>query len=642
MRRGLTFRMTVASAVLAVLVGSAFGVLVYAVSDLRSAAQLSMRSQQLLASANEYQRLLVDIEVGERGYVLTGDRSFLKPWQDARAAFPAESRQFEQLAITPEEQAQARRIVRSAQSYIQDYSIPLVQLASRDEAAARSQVEANEGRQRADALRTEFDRLISGARQIGMSREQVAESAARRATIAGIVGVVGSAILVALFATYLTRSIVQPIRRAAAMAGRLAGGDLSTRMPETGAGEIKELERSFNTMGNSLEQNRDELARLVDEQAALRRLATLVARAVPGTTVFQAVTQEAGSVVGADGTRMLRYEVDGSATVLAEWGQAVAQIADRDRLWRDGRDIIYHVRRSGRHTRFDRDASPANAGGDGHRDVVADEDSPHEPRVSSAVGAPVEVDGRLWGVLTAFSTKDDPLPPDTEARFADFTELVALTIANTQARADLAASRARVVTAADQTRRRIERDLHDGVQQRLVSLVLDLRGIEAELPADRPELGEELAEVAGGLTGTLEELREVARGIHPAILSEAGLEPALRALARRAAIPVEVDVRVKTRLPQQVEVAAYYVAAEALTNAVKHARASGVEVTAYLREGRLYLSIRDDGAGGVNTDRGSGLVGLTDRVEALGGTLAITSQVGEGTELRVELPLANR
>ncbi|GAA5005446.1 CHASE3 domain-containing protein [Actinopolymorpha pittospori] len=634
--------MTVASAVLAVLVGSAFGVLVYAVSDLQSAAQLSMRSQQLLASANEYQRLLVDIEVGERGYVLTGDRSFLAPWQEARAAFPRESRQFEQLAITPQEQVQARRIVRSAQSYIQDYSIPLVQLASRDEAAARSQVEANEGRQRADALRTEFDRLISGARQVGMSREQVAESAARRATIAGLVGVVGSALLVALFAIYLTRAIVQPIRRAAAMAGRLAGGDLSTRMPETGAGEIKELERSFNTMGSSLEQNRDELARLVDEQAALRRLATLVARAVPGSTVFQAVTQEAGSVVGADGTRMLRYEVDGSATVLAEWGQAVAEIADRDRLWRDGRDIIYHVRRSGRHTRFDRDASPANAGGDGVCDAVADEDRTHEPRVSSAVGAPVEVEGRLWGVLTAFSTKDDPLPPDTEARFADFTELVALTIANTQARADLAASRARVVTAADQTRRRIERDLHDGVQQRLVSLVLDLRGIEAELPTDRPELGEELAEVAGGLTGTLEELREVARGIHPAILSEAGLEPALRALARRAAIPVEVDVRVKTRLPQQVEVAAYYVVAEALTNAVKHARASGVEVTAYVREGWLYLSIRDDGAGGVNTDRGSGLVGLTDRVEALGGTLAITSQVGEGTELRVELPLANR
>jgi signal transduction histidine kinase len=208
-----------------------------------------------------------------------------------------------------------------------------------------------------------------------------------------------------------------------------------------------------------------------------------------------------------------------------------------------------------------------------------------------------------------------------------------------QARADLAASRARIVAASDQARRRIERDLHDGTQQRLVSLGLGLRAAQRAVPSAQPELSRELSRVADGLAEVLEELREMSRGIHPAILSLGGLGPALKAVARRSPVPVELDVRVQGRLPERVEVAAYFVVSEALANVAKHARASVVRVRVEVRDDTLTTSISDDGVGGADPSRGSGLIGLTDRVEASGGTISISSHAGAGTRLTAELPL---
>jgi signal transduction histidine kinase len=205
-------------------------------------------------------------------------------------------------------------------------------------------------------------------------------------------------------------------------------------------------------------------------------------------------------------------------------------------------------------------------------------------------------------------------------------------------RAELSASRARIVTAADETRRRIERNLHDGVQQRLVSLGLELRAMEAAMPPD-PELQAQLAHTASGLVGALDDLVEISRGIHPAILAQGGLAPALKTLARRSPVPVELEVRAETRLPAPVEVAVYYIVSEALTNTAKHANASAVRVAVEARDTVLELSIRDDGSGGADPTRGSGLIGLTDRVDALGGTMNVASPVGEGTTLRITLPI---
>jgi len=218
-------------------------------------------------------------------------------------------------------------------------------------------------------------------------------------------------------------------------------------------------------------------------------------------------------------------------------------------------------------------------------------------------------------------------------------ELVTTAIANAESRSELAASRRRIVAASDETRRRIERNLHDGTQQRLVSLGLAVRAAEANLPPERDDLRAQLSGVAAGLVAAVEDLQEISRGIHPAILSKGGLGPALQALAHRSAIPVDLDITADVRLEEPIEVAAYFVASEALANAAKHSGATRIDVSLEQRDGRLLLSVRDDGIGGADAGRGSGLVGLTDRVEALGGSIRIVSRPGEGTQIAVELPV---
>jgi signal transduction histidine kinase len=259
--------------------------------------------------------------------------------------------------------------------------------------------------------------------------------------------------------------------------------------------------------------------------------------------------------------------------------------------------------------------------------------------VRFAAGAPIVVDGRLWGVMLTATTKPEPLPVAAESRIAEFTGLVAAAISNAQSRAELTASRARIVTAADETRRRIERDLHDGTQQRLVSLALEVRTAEATVPPEASELKPRLDSIAEGLSGAVEDLQEISRGIHPAILSKGGLGAALKTLARHSAVPVELEVEGGPRLPESVEVAAYYVVSEALTNVAKHAHASVVHVAVRADRSTVELTICDDGVGGADPARGSGLVGLRDRVETVGGTIEIASRRGEGTSVLVRLPI---
>jgi len=259
--------------------------------------------------------------------------------------------------------------------------------------------------------------------------------------------------------------------------------------------------------------------------------------------------------------------------------------------------------------------------------------------IHSRIAAPIVVAGRLWGAMASAWSTPERMPAGVEDRVKEFTELVATAIANADGRAQLTASRARIVAAADEARRHIERDLHDGVQQRLVSIALELRGAEAGIRPEQEALRAQLAHAARGLTAATEDLQRISRGIHPAILSAGGLGPALNTLARRSAVPVELNVRTDRRLPEPVEVAAYYVVSEALTNAAKHAHATRVHVDVTARDTLVELSVRDDGLGGADAGRGSGLIGLADRVEAVGGTLEIASPAGSGTFLHVEIPI---
>jgi signal transduction histidine kinase len=464
-RGGLTRRMIVASSLLALVIGAAFAVLLFSIADLNGTERSARQSEEVLVVANRLERSMIDVQTGERGFIITEQENLLDPWRAAQAAIPKQTATLEGLvANNPGQSAGAQRITQAITSYLRDYSIPLVDAAQRDPASARTVAAIEEGKKRLDVIRADFDGFLKTEQDFAVARQSHADAAADRAVFASASGLAGSILLIVVFAGYLTRAVARPIRWAAAMAGRLAGGDLRARLPEGGAGEIGVLERSFNSMAGSLEKSR----------------------------------------------------------------------------------------------------------------------------------------------------------------------------------AELAASRARIVAAADLARQRIERDLHDGTQQRLVSLTLDLRAAEATVPPELTGLTTHLARVGEGLVGATDELRELSRGIHPAILSEGGLPPALKAVARRSAVPVELDVDIPARLPEQIEVAAYYVVSEALTNAAKHAQASVAHVDAHARDGNLHLSVRDDGVGGAAPGGGSGLIGLTDRVQALGGTISVTSPSGRGTALLVDFPVNDR
>jgi signal transduction histidine kinase len=374
-------------------------------------------------------------------------------------------------------------------------------------------------------------------------------------------------------------------------------------------------------------ESREELTRLAEEQAALRRVATLVAEGATPDKVFAAVADEVAHLIGVPLAEMTRYDADGMVTVLGSFGDALYPVGSRWPL--EGSSVTARVLETGRSARID-DYAQA------HGPIA---DVARESNVRWAVGVPIVVDGALWGLMSAGSRDPEPLPGETEARLAKLTELVATAIANAEGREELAASRARIVATADATRRRIERDLHDGAQQQLVALALELRAAQTAVPHELGEHRAELARVVKGLNSVLDELREMALGIHPAVLAEGGLGPALKTLARRSSIPVELDLRAELRLPEPIEVAAYYVVSEALANTAKHARASVVHVAVEAEDSMLRVSIRDDGIGGADPDRGSGLLGLQDRAEAIGGTVCLQSPPGGGTSLHLELPL---
>ena len=377
-------------------------------------------------------------------------------------------------------------------------------------------------------------------------------------------------------------------------------------------------------------ESRAGLARLAEEQAALRRVATLVARGAPPEEVFAVVAEEVGQLLPVDSAALCRYESDYALTFMAQWGSAAGRFPVGSRRRLGGHNVGTLVFQTGRPARIDAYADTSSGAlGDGVREVG----------LRSAIGTPIIVEGRLWGVIPVGSQRQQPLPPDTEARLASFTELVAMAVANAESRGELMASRARIVAAADETRRRIERDLHDGIQQHLVALMLDLRAVQAQVPPGLAELDGGLSRIAERLSGVFDQAREISHGIHPAILSARGLTQALRALARRSAVPVELDLGTGGRLPGPVEVAAYYAVCEALANAAKHAHASAVCVELDAPDGVVRLAIRDDGIGGADPAHGSGLTGLSDRIQAVGGTLDVTSPVGHGTTLLIEIPV---
>src|SRR3954451_21203194 len=358
------------------------------------------------------------------------------------------------------------------------------------------------------------------------------------------------------------------------------------------------LVREVDHAGAPRRPSPEEPHSLAEEHAALRRLATAVARGVPPADIFCAVAEEISPLLRADAAVVVRFELDGTATRLSGGdldGDHAAAVAR-----------VFHT------------AGPA--------------------RVGSAVASPIVVDRRLWGAIVA-SSRNEPLPPDTEQRMANFTELVEVVIANAESQAELGASRARVVAAGDEARRRIQRDLHDGAQAYLVNTVLTLKLAREELGGGAPSAVELLDEALAQAERAKDELRELAHGILPGALTRGGLQGGVASLVSRADLPVQVEVTPE-RLPAPLEATAYFILAEAFTNAVKHARAQSARIVAAVDGETLRLEVRDDGVGGASLNGSTGLLGLQDRAAAMGGELHIESRPGAGTAVTAALPIA--
>jgi signal transduction histidine kinase len=369
---------------------------------------------------------------------------------------------------------------------------------------------------------------------------------------------------------------------------------------------------------------------LAGEQAALRKVATLVASDAPPSRVFEQVTEEVGRLLELPGANVMQYDGLRTATVVGAWSaDGPPRFPVGATLDVDGDTVVARVVRTGaaERVRYDEASGTlaATLHGEGYR---------------AAVAAPVTVGGRLWGVLAAASTSDDALPDGIEQQLCDFADLVAQALANADAYEKLAASRARLMEVGDAERQRLERNLHDGAQQRLVSVALELSMVSARMESDPRGARELLTTAQADLAQGLRELRELARGIHPVVLTERGLRAALDALVTRAAVPVELTTLPEERLAAPVEAAMYYVVAESITNVAKYAHASRASVSIARSNGVATVTVSDDGIGGADPAIGSGLRGLAARVEALNGHLDVDSPPGGGTRIKAEIPLA--
>jgi signal transduction histidine kinase len=623
----------VASGFITLLAIGAYALLFSVIIDLRDSAALANRSKAVQSSANRLERLVTDLETDVRGFTITGDRRLLTPLTDAQRDVIAEGHTLERLTARndPAQAGAAHQLAGDTEAYVRDYSIPLVAAIREEPASARELARIAEGEQRLRPLRDEFDRFMNAQNALIEREERRSSTDLAHATCIAATGAGGALLLLLLFSAYLRRSILRPVRRTAAMASDLAGGDLSVRIPEVSSNDVGVLERTFNVMAGSLQQDREQLRRVVEEQGALRRIATLIARGVSPAEIFTAVASELGRIQGVEYAVINRFDPARVATAVGYWTAPGAQ------------KILPPV--SGRWPVEDQSAAalimktgaPARVNTDEATSTIGVWSRVHGIRY--VVGCPITVSGHLWGMIAVFSLGEQAPPSDTEERLMEFVELLATAIANAENRNELLASSARIVAAADEARRRIERDLNTGPQRRLTALGEELRDTQAIIAPEEEHLRGQLSHTVKGLNSVLDDLRKISRGLHPATLSRSGLLRALEALTQQSEVPVGLDVRVDRRLPDHIQVAIYYTVSEALTNVAKYSHAAVVHITLTLEKGTLKLRVNDNGVGGADPARGSGLLGLKDRIESLGGRLKVISPAGGGTSLLVDIPV---
>lgn len=541
-------------------------------------------SARVLLAVDRFERLVAELETGKLRYVVTGDREALAPWKKARADLHRQATLLERLAaeVSPDQGRRAREIVRAATAYLHEHAEPLVRVARRDHTGARAAVTRADGKRRIDAIHRQVDRFMDVQHRFALAHERGALPALRR-VIAIAAGASGSLLLFFLLFGYVQRS-----------------RDRTTVRGDDGP----------------------------DADEALRLLATRVASNVPLPEVFSTAARAMGRTLGADHALVCRYERDGTVTVAGHWSVAgsAAPMPPAGGRWPvEDEAVTDLVERTGRPAHLRTDLPATGPIGAWLR----------SNGIQRLTGCPIVAGDRLWGMAAVLSRTPGSWPPEP---LADFAALLGLAVAHTRHRGELAASRVRLIEASDAVRHRVERRLHESTQQRLVSVGLELRTAQANVPASLAPLRQQLTFAADQITAIIDDLQDMARTLHPAYLPRRGLGPSLRALGRRAGVPVEFRaLGDERRLPDNVAVTVYFVVAESLTNAARHARASLVRVTLDLGE-PVRLSVHDDGVGGARLRPGAALAALKDRVEALGGTFSLQSSSGAGTTVRVTLP----
>jgi signal transduction histidine kinase len=575
------------------------------VSFALSARSAGHDSTEVLLAANRLERLVADMETDQLRYVATGDAEFLGPWNAARAAFLVQATALQRLAAAnnPEQGKRAREIVGAATAYLHEHAEPLLRTARRDRARAGAVVTWAEGKRRIDAIRHQFDRFADVQHRLALAHERDAVPTIRR-MIGMAAGASATLLLVFLLAGFVLRG---PARRAPA--GPVHGLLLRPGRERPG---------------------RESACPVAGECEGLRRVATLVARDASPADVFEAGAAEMGRALDAEHAMITRYDPGGMITVVGHWSarQAPQIMPPLEGRWPVADDAVADsVCRTGLPAHLRQDIGAVGDIGAWIR----------SHGIGRMTGHPVVAGDHLWGMAVVLSAESAPWPAGAERTMGEFAGLVGVALAGSRRRAELLASRVRLVETADATRRRVERALHERTQQRLVTTGLALRLIETAVPAEQERLREQVSAAARDVVEIIDDLQAIARDLHPAFLTLGGVESSLRALARRAPIPVELDVRAGRRPPPNVALTLHHAVSEALANAASHSCASAVRVDLELGE-PVRLSVRDDGIGGARLRPGGALAALRDRVEALGGMFELESPTGGGTSLRLTMP----
>lgn len=627
---GLTAQLVLACALLALLIASAFLFLLDAVRDEAASSRGARRVRAEMATGDELERQFLQLDRQALAFGLTGDPASVVAWDAARATYLSGLGELGSNIQDDRMAAQVGAIAAASEAYLDDVLRPIIRATEHDQSPERIESLMRRATAGSATVLHLFDEYRAGEARLLDERTGGSDDATSRAAIAALLGIAGSVALVGAFVVYLVRRVLQPLRRAATMADRLAGGDLAVRLDADGPGEIGQLERSFNTMGSALEGGRDRLIALADEQAALHRVASLVATSAKPEEVFAAVVAEVDALIDSESTVLLHFDDSGTASMVAS-RQRIPGGRPIGATWRYEHDELIES--------FIDPNRPVHAGS-----IAAARGPTAEllraRGVRSLVGAPITVEDRVWGAVIASWTSEVDDPNERGHKVGEFTELVGAAIANVDSRNELAASRARIVAAADEARRRIERDIHDGAQQRLIALTLDLRLAEMSVPDEAVATRRDLARLGESLSEAVDSLQEIARGIHPAILSHGGLTPAIENLVRRTSVPTTFSSSGERRLDQAVEVAVYYFVSEALTNVARHAEAVSASVEVDVGDDEIRIVVRDDGVGGADPAQGSGLIGLQDRIAAVGGVVDLDSRPGGGTTVTARVPLA--